>query len=255
MKSIYNNIFICLIALFISSCSQPQNEPEEPTVQLISLKTNYVSNYVGFTFDIDFYVYPDSLKEQTKIIWTSTDPTIASVNDGHVTLLKKGNCCIYAMVADNINIKDSCTICVLEEEKIEPPTFEFELYNSDGNLLTVEEVSSSKYKISGVVGEYKPFQGYIKCRSEEDLRNFSIQWKSNLNFSQIFIYDSSAWFMQSKYEDYKNGLVYFTYNSGCRYSVIYINGKIGYYNQTGTLQITAYNKSGGITSKTLEISE
>jgi uncharacterized protein YjdB len=83
-------------------------------VESITINDNYVSLFVGDTSDLNATIKPANATYKTAV-WTSSDPTVAIVDDdGVVTALKAGNTTITASTLDNSGKKAICLIAVYD---------------------------------------------------------------------------------------------------------------------------------------------
>ena len=91
------------------------------------------------------YKHPDEAEERetvtTKVNWVSDDPTIATVNAGHVEAKKVGTTTIRAISQEDSNIFDECEITVVDTLPIiaslkQPTNIEQYLSSVDENNLT-----------------------------------------------------------------------------------------------------------------------
>lgn len=80
-------------------------------VENIFFTTNIATIVAGTTADIETAVFPSNALDKT-LDWTSSDPTIAKVENGTVTALKGGTVTITATSADGSGASASCTLTV-----------------------------------------------------------------------------------------------------------------------------------------------
>lgn len=91
------------------------------TIQIsdIRLSTNSGTIAVGETLQLNAIIAPDNASNKT-IIWSSTNPTIASVNaSGLVTAISEGNTKIIASATDDSGVSAECTVIVSESGGID----------------------------------------------------------------------------------------------------------------------------------------
>ena len=81
-------------------------------VESINLSTHDLVIGINSTFDISCTFYPED-SSNNELIWTSSDDSIVSVNDGRITANDVGTACVYVTSKDNQNIKDSCFVTVI----------------------------------------------------------------------------------------------------------------------------------------------
>ena len=83
----------------------------QPVTGISLNKSSLTMNALG-TFQMTASVYPDSANDK-RITWSSSDPTIASVDEnGLVTALKKGTATITAAAMDGSGVKSTCKVTV-----------------------------------------------------------------------------------------------------------------------------------------------
>ena len=90
MKKLYPMLLIVAVAslLVFSSCSGK--------VDSITVTPSATTRAVGYVFELNVTVLPESAARN--IIWTSSDPTVATVEDGIITTLISGKTTITASV-------------------------------------------------------------------------------------------------------------------------------------------------------------
>ena len=83
----------------------------QPVTGISLNKSSLTMDALG-TFQMTASVYPDSANDK-RITWSSSDPTIASVDEnGLVTALKKGTATITAAAMDGSGVKSTCKVTV-----------------------------------------------------------------------------------------------------------------------------------------------
>ena len=83
----------------------------QPVTGINLNKSSLTMDALG-TFQMTASVYPDSANDK-RITWSSSDPTIASVDEnGLVTALKKGTATITAAAMDGSGVKSTCKVTV-----------------------------------------------------------------------------------------------------------------------------------------------
>ena len=76
----------------------------------ISLDSEWVQLSVGEEFDLEAEVTPSS--HNAELTWTSSDRTVAIVEDGHVTALKEGEATITVRIKGSMKLVASCEVVV-----------------------------------------------------------------------------------------------------------------------------------------------
>lgn len=126
-----NNIFIMkgkliiMLSLILSgvicSCSGKE-DPSSTSVKAITLNPTSLSLKVGETATITATVSPSSATNK-KIIWSSSNASVATVDEGKVTAKAAGSADI-TVLSDDSGIKATCTVTVTSESTTpeNPPT-------------------------------------------------------------------------------------------------------------------------------------
>ncbi len=89
------------IVLSVIACSCTEKEPEIIHVSSILLNPTSISITEGQTTTISATISPSNASNQ-KVIWSSSDASVATVNDGVVVAIKSGNATITAKAEDKI---------------------------------------------------------------------------------------------------------------------------------------------------------
>lgn len=97
------------IILSVMACSCTEKEPEIIRVSSILLNPTSISITEGQTTTISATISPSNASNQ-KVIWSSSDASIATVKDGVVTALKHGTAIITAKAEDEIA---TCNVSVV----------------------------------------------------------------------------------------------------------------------------------------------
>ncbi|MDE6268701.1 MAG: leucine-rich repeat protein, partial [Muribaculaceae bacterium] len=101
----------------------------------ITIEPTQWSGYEGESFTISATVLPESTTDPT-LSWTSSDQTIATVdNEGVVSVLKPGNCIITASTVDGSSLSADCIITSSSGINA--------IFNDDSGLWDVYKVSGS----------------------------------------------------------------------------------------------------------------
>ena len=121
MKKSINNfgrmlgVFMLYAGLFLSSCTE--KEPEEVLVSSVSLNKSSVEMSVGEIVELTATVLPENA-ETLDVTWASSDPGIATVEDGLVTAIKAGEAEITVKTVEG-GKTDVCKVIV----KADPVVF------------------------------------------------------------------------------------------------------------------------------------
>lgn len=88
-------------------------------VNSIKVFPSYYDAYVGDCFQVETTVFPKNAMDKT-IIWSSSDPSIASVDlEGNITVNDIGNVDIIATAADGSETNAVCHVTATERPKVE----------------------------------------------------------------------------------------------------------------------------------------
>lgn len=128
-------------------------------VYAININQSDISLIKGNTIQLTVTTIHNNKTEDFKILWTSSDETIATVDEnGFVTSVATGSCKITATMDGNANVSDNIDITIVNDDTpivenkkiIVSPTEEVELYSEDeqeykvgvydNNTLTNDEV-------------------------------------------------------------------------------------------------------------------
>ncbi|MCH5329088.1 MAG: Ig-like domain-containing protein [Coprobacter sp.] len=130
----------------ITSCTVTVLQP----ATAISLNENSLELEVGDIYDLIETVTPDNTTDV--IVWTSSDPDVATVNEnGIVTAIKKGETTITATC--NENVSASCTVTVSAQPSAihsipsDPENGTYNVYNLEGIHLMTTKEKSDLYKL------------------------------------------------------------------------------------------------------------
>lgn len=103
MKSIWKLVAIIATTAGVAACDK-----DPVAVQSVSLDKNEIELAVGATETISATVLPENAEDKT-IIWSSSDPSVATVSDGTITGVKFGEATITATAA---GISAECVVIV-----------------------------------------------------------------------------------------------------------------------------------------------
>ena len=144
---------LSLILLAILSC---QKEPETVNVTNITLSSESISLVEGDSETLTATVSPSNATNK-KVIWTSTDGSIASVDNGRVTALKPGKTTIKAK-SDDGGKTATCQVTV------------------NARIYNVESVSLDKTSITLTEGDSETLTATV---SPSNATNKNVIWKSS----------------------------------------------------------------------------
>ncbi len=106
----------------------------------IQLDQKEIYMQIGDQFKINGYIEPVDANDKT-IIYTTTDKTVATVNDtGTITALKEGEVAIIGTSNENPNIKDECKVYVVRKMD------DSEIHFDESLLVNSLEISGIDYK-------------------------------------------------------------------------------------------------------------
>ena len=144
---------LSLILLAILSC---QKESEIVSVTNITLSSESISLVEGDSETLTATVSPSNATNK-KVIWTSTDGSIASVDNGRVTALKPGNTTIKAK-SDDGGKTATCQVTV------------------NARMYNVESVSLDKTNITLTEGDSKTLTATVY---PDNATNKNVSWRSS----------------------------------------------------------------------------
>ena len=135
--SLFKITFLFLFVLLLIGCNTSEKpEPNDPdkgsedpkneTVEVtsVTITGKKTEALVGEEFTVSATVEPSDATDKT-VIWASSDPTVAAVNNGKVTALKKGTTEISAKAGEKT---DKFTLTVDEEEIVIKLSCDDEIY-------------------------------------------------------------------------------------------------------------------------------
>lgn len=103
---------------------------EEIAVQSVELNKKYVTVSEGETVQLNVTVLPENASNK-KIIWKSTDFSVATVINGIITANSTGETSVVVKSSDGTNVSDTCRVNVLPIPKVG------DNFESDGLYFTV----------------------------------------------------------------------------------------------------------------------
>ena len=137
-EGVYPNITFVFNILANSVESEPEPDPEPENVPCVSIQldpTNLTFNNLNSSKIIMATVMPTNTTDE--IVWTSNDPSIASVENGVVIPKSNGSCVITAICGD-CQATCSCTVSVAESTDKVPCTG----ISISQEIYTVDEVGT-----------------------------------------------------------------------------------------------------------------
>lgn len=167
---------------------------ETEEVKLVFIKPNFPNKIIealeNEEMQLTFDVKPRNAK-YSKVLWTSSDPNIATVsNDGKVTFLKEGRCKIDVNVDEVI---DSINVIVSNSPKEIDGEYYANMCYSDPTIIFPSKNTYFKFEndklLTGL--EYNKFDLYEKEFKASFFKNFNIQDKSLINKS-IFAFPNKG---------------------------------------------------------------
>ncbi len=137
-------------------------EPEEPPVEVtgITLDKTSVSVEVGGTMKLTAKIEPEAA--ETEVKWSSSDETVATVNDGVVTGVKAGTAKITATAGDKSAV---CTVTVKEKDTEEPEEPPVEVTG-----ITLDKTSAS-VEVGGTMK--------LTAKVEPEAAETEVKWSSS----------------------------------------------------------------------------
>ena len=163
---------LALLAMSISSCGVTPNNPSsnnpsnssqnETAVSGVSLNYDSLTMQAGKTVVLTATVTPDTALNK-EVSWTSSNTSVATVNNGAVTAIKEGTTVITVTTKEG-GFNAQCVLTVIAKEEDEQPYIPDET-DSDIYSITNETLSNGTYN------------------STEDEYTFSV----NKNYKQIYV--------------------------------------------------------------------
>lgn len=151
-------VLCCSICLLLS-CSR---KPERIPVRQVTLDQNKISLTEGDTYTLTASVLPDNASNKT-ILWTSSNPDVATIDGGVITAVGKGSTLIFAR-AEEDDRKASCSVTVYPLVKD----------------IAVEGVSLNHTSLRLARGSQ--YDGLEAVVSPPDATNKQVSWRSS-NYS------------------------------------------------------------------------
>ena len=170
-------MILAALSLIATGCNKHHNPVDEPPVKTLSIIGAPESAVtVGEKFSLAVETSSDNVDVQT-VEWSSSDPTVAKVNDaGRVLATGKGECQILASVGPET---DTVSICVNDRD----PANDEMGHVGDSKILRGQNNQSSRFSISDT-----PLNGYFWCQDGNnsvtyyDNGTFRASWSGTSNF-------------------------------------------------------------------------
>lgn len=123
--------FFCFILLpLFFSCTEKELKPQVIPVESVSLNHTTASITIGETLQLTATVLPEDATEKA-ITWTSSDDSVATIEDGNVKAIKEGQTIVTAKAGGK---QTQCTVSVLPRIRLN--TSALELTIDDTETLT-----------------------------------------------------------------------------------------------------------------------
>ncbi|MDR0661176.1 MAG: Ig-like domain-containing protein [Prevotellaceae bacterium] len=153
MKKIFIAATVILGVLITPSCNK--DNPEIP-ISGVSIE-NSLALAVGQTQKLNVSIVPDNATEKVELIWSSSDPNVASIDEnGSLQTLKEGEAIITVKVRNKESVAATCNLTVsaengsivFEDAKFEALVLYFDT-NNDGKLQLSEAAVVKELVIYG----------------------------------------------------------------------------------------------------------
>ncbi len=114
MKKITKLFFGAVLALGFAACEPVQ--PEEPTIPVteVTLKKETTTLLINKSETLLYTITPNDATDK-EVTWTSSDPSVATVNDGLVTAVADGFANITVASVDDPSKNDICVVTVISK--------------------------------------------------------------------------------------------------------------------------------------------
>ena len=151
-----NRFFWLLISIGLLSLVSCVEDPQPINVTGITINLTSLSLEEGETADLTATISPKDADNQT-VLWSSTNGSVASVNNGRVTALKAGSTTITAKSADG-GFAASCSVTVVAK------------------TIDVASVSLSKTELSMIEGDSETITATVK---PDDATDKTVTWSTS----------------------------------------------------------------------------
>lgn len=153
---------IAALALSFTACSNPgssssssdngdsssSSAPAEVTVSSVVLSQTSASMMLGGeTLELTATVHYSDGSENSNVVWQSSDPAVASVENGTVTAVAAGNANIIATAQDDATVSATCSVTVSQEASLNLNASAFTMIMDKGTAKLTATVTHSDGKV------------------------------------------------------------------------------------------------------------
>lgn len=152
---------IAALALSFTACSNPgssssssdngdssSSAPAEVTVSSVVLSQTSASMMLGGeTLELTATVHYSDGSENSNVVWQSSDPAVASVENGTVTAVAAGNANIIATAQDDATVSATCSVTVSQEASLHLNASAFTMIMDKGTAKLTATVTHSDGKV------------------------------------------------------------------------------------------------------------
>ena len=154
-------LLLCFMSLlFTASMCTPDPDVDVVSVKKITLDQTLVELKVGRTLTLTATITPEDATNKA-LDWTSSDESVATVEDGKVTALSIGTAAITATAKDGSGKSASCVVSVVS--------------NPNPDEILVENITLSKTEVTLNVGETLKLTATV---TPDDATDASLNWIS-----------------------------------------------------------------------------
>lgn len=165
MKKIVCIFIVLLLSVAIfGGCGNTQTEAPPAPQRITGVPENLEKDIAEKTVQIDAKVEPAEASQD--LIWQSSDPRVAAVNNGKIDLLQKGVTVIVVTSAKNESVFATCTLTVTQNKEGVMNEEDSTVETKDGVVRTTENIipkqkrdysdseewSGAKYYVSSSIG-------------------------------------------------------------------------------------------------------
>ena len=123
-----------------------------------------------------------------EVVWSSSDESVATVENGKVTAHKEGSCTITATTTDENNLSDTCEVTVTKDVEPQPPTDP----QGDGTLfIELVDGNIKSYDVTG--DEIEGFIDWYKNRDLDDSESPIYKFNKG-DYKDYVVHDKIDWF-------------------------------------------------------------